>query len=113
MENVSQIIKKYNKQATKANERFTAPCNCRNKDNCPMNGNCRVESALYKCVVSATEKSKEMFTLALPLPIGSIATTVTSCHSKTRNTKMRHHFQFLFGSLRNQQKKPLSLHGQL
>ena len=59
MENVSQIIKKHNKRVTKINERPITPCNCRDKNNCPMNGNCRVENVVYKCVVSATEKSKE------------------------------------------------------
>ena len=55
MENVSQIIKKHNKRVTKTNERSIAPCNC----NCLMNGNCRVENIVYKCIASATEKSKE------------------------------------------------------
>ena len=59
MENVSQIIKTHNKRVTKTNERSIAPYNCREKNNCPMNGNCRVENAVYKCVVTATVKSKE------------------------------------------------------
>ena len=59
MGNVSQIIKKHNKRVTKINERSIAPCNCRDKNNCPMNGNCRVENVVYKCVVSTTEESKE------------------------------------------------------
>ena len=59
MENVSQIIKKHNKRVIKTNERSIAPCNYREKNNCPMNGNYRVENVVYKCIVSATEKSKE------------------------------------------------------
>ena len=59
MENVSQIIKKHNKRVTKKNERSIATCNCRDKNNCPMNGDCRVENLMYKFLVSATEKSKE------------------------------------------------------
>ena len=58
MENVSQIIKKHNKRVTKTNERSIAPCNCRDRNNCPMNRNCRVENVVYKCVVSATENSE-------------------------------------------------------
>ena len=58
-ENVSQIIKIHNKRVTKINERSIAPCNCRDKNNCPMNGNCRVENVVYKCVFYATEKPKE------------------------------------------------------
>ena len=59
MENVSQIIKKHNKRVTKINERSIAPCNCKDKNNYPMNGNCRAENVVYKYVFSATEKSKE------------------------------------------------------
>ena len=59
MENVSQIIKKHNKRVTKTNERSIAPRNCRDKNNCPMNENCTVENVVYKCVVSATEKSNK------------------------------------------------------
>ena len=53
-----------------------------------------------------------MFTLALLRAIGSSATTITPCHSETRNTKMTQPFQLFNESLRNHQKKPLSLHGQ-
>ena len=59
MKNVSKVIKRYNKPVTKTSERSIAPCNCRDKSNCPMNGNCRVENVAYKCLVSATEKPKE------------------------------------------------------
>ena len=56
MENVSQIIKRYNKPLIKTSKRFIAPCNCRDKNNCPVNKNCRIENVVLKCVVSATEK---------------------------------------------------------
>ena len=92
MENVSQIIKKHNKRVTKLNERSIAPCNCREKKNCPMNGNCRVKNVVYK--------------------VGNSATTTTPCHSEIRNAKMTQPFQLFYGSLRNQQKKPLILYGQ-
>ena len=36
------------------------PCNCRDKNNSLMNGNCRVENVVCKCVVSATVKSQEL-----------------------------------------------------
>ena len=38
IENVDQIIKKYDKLVTKTNGRSIAPSNCRDKSNCPMNG---------------------------------------------------------------------------
>ena len=59
MENISQIMKGHNKQITKTNEGSVAPCNCRDKSKCPVNGNCRVENVVYKCVPSTTKISKE------------------------------------------------------
>ena len=56
MENVSQIIKRYNKPLIKTSKRFIAPCNCRDKNNCPVNKNCRIENVVLKCAVSATER---------------------------------------------------------
>ena len=43
--------------------------------------------------------------------IGSSVTTIIPCHSEIRNTKMTQPFQLFYGSLRNRQKKPPSLHG--
>ena len=59
MENVGQIIKRHNKWVTKTNERSIVSCNCRDKNNCPINGDYRVENVVYKCTVSSTGKSKE------------------------------------------------------
>ena len=59
MENVSQIINWHNKRVTKTNTRPISTCSCRERNNCPMDGNCRVENVVYKCVVSATAKLKE------------------------------------------------------
>ena len=87
-ENVSQMIKGYNKRVTKTNKRSITPCNCSDKNNCPMNGSCMVENAVYKFVVCVTESQRNMFKLALLRAIGSRATTITPCHSETRKTKM-------------------------
>ena len=59
MKNVSRMAKKHNKRVTNTSERPVASCTCRSKNNFPMNGNCRVEKTVYKCVVSTTEKSTE------------------------------------------------------
>ena len=56
---VNHIIKRHNKRATKTNARSITPWNCRDKNNCSVNGNCRVENVGCKCVVSTTKKSKE------------------------------------------------------
>ena len=51
--NVGQAIKSHNKRVTQPNKTVIDPCNCRNKDECPLDGKCRVSNAIYKCVVSA------------------------------------------------------------
>ena len=77
MENVSQIIKKHN-----------------NKNNCPMNGDCRFENVVYKCVESTTEKSKEHVCISVVRAIRSSATAITPCHLEIRNTKRKQPFNF-------------------
>ena len=54
MRNVAQIIKKHNQQISSHKEKPIPSCNCRNKDECPMNGKCQVQNVVYKCTVSAT-----------------------------------------------------------
>ena len=54
MENVAQIIKKHNQRVSSHKEKPIPSCNCRNKDECPMNGKCQVQNVVYKCTVSAT-----------------------------------------------------------
>lgn len=48
MKNVNQVMKRH-KQFIKTNERPVAPCNCRNKNESPMNGNCWVENVYRRC----------------------------------------------------------------
>ena len=48
--NFQQIIKKQNKKLTSRKEQKTTDCNCRRKQECLMQGKCRAESSLYKCV---------------------------------------------------------------
>ena len=37
IEKVSQIIERHNKRVTKKSERSIVTCNCRDKNNCPIN----------------------------------------------------------------------------
>ena len=53
MNNVSQIIKLHDRNVFHKKAKQTNPCNCRNKNECPLNGNCKVQSVIYKCRVSA------------------------------------------------------------
>ena len=58
MENAAQIIKKYNQRTSSHKEKPIPSCNCKNKDDCPMNLIRRrlfqVQNVVYKCTVSAT-----------------------------------------------------------
>ena len=65
MNNVSQIIKQHNRNVSNKKEKQTNPCNCRNKNECPLNGNCKVQSVIYKCTVSATQTFKQRVYLGI------------------------------------------------
>jgi len=45
--NIHHIISNHNKNIIATNEEPKAGCNCRNKTNCPLIGNCKQESVLY------------------------------------------------------------------
>ena len=53
-ENAGQIIKKYNQRISSHKERPIPSCNCKNKDDCPMNVKFQVQNVNCKCTVSAT-----------------------------------------------------------
>ena len=59
--NVGQAIKSHNKRVTQPNKTVIDPCNCRNKDECPLDGKCRVSNAIYKCVVSAENTPEKCY----------------------------------------------------
>ena len=47
-ENMAQIIKKHNKSITQTKGNTNNTCNCRNKAECPLDGNCLAASLVYK-----------------------------------------------------------------
>ena len=52
--NIANIIKQHNsKILDESSNKQDRLCNCRAKENCPMNGNCRIKSVIYKAVVTA------------------------------------------------------------
>ena len=66
MNNVSQIIKLHSRNVSNKKEKQTNPCNCRNKNECLSNGNCKVQSIIYKRTVSATPQTfKQRFYLGI------------------------------------------------
>ena len=59
--NMASIISAHNKKILSeteksSNERKT--CNCRNKNICPLDGSCLIESVIYKCHVTKSENDE-------------------------------------------------------
>ena len=50
--NVASIIKSHNMKLINMSIKNTLPCNCRKKYKCPLDGKCRAENIVYKCVAS-------------------------------------------------------------
>ena len=65
MKNVSQTIKQHNKNLSNKKEKQTNSWNCRNKNECPPIGNCKVKNIIYKCTVSATQTLKQCVYLGI------------------------------------------------
>ena len=59
MNNISQIIKQHDNNVSNKKEKQTNSCNCKNKNECPLNENCKVHNVIYKCTVSATQTCKQ------------------------------------------------------
>ena len=51
-QNVASIIKSHNKKLINRSIKNTLPCNCRTKHECSLDGKCRAENTVYKCVAS-------------------------------------------------------------
>jgi len=60
-ENVGSIINSHNKKVSSQSASPSLPCNCRNKENCPLTGNCRIQSVVYKCEVTAPSQPKRVY----------------------------------------------------
>ena len=59
--NIHQIISSHNKNIVSTNKESKADCNCRIKTNCPLNGNCKQESVLYKCTVTTISEPTKVY----------------------------------------------------
>ena len=60
-ENLSSIIKVHNKKATIEKITQKDECKCRNKNSCPLDGNCQASNIIYKCIASATVNSDKVY----------------------------------------------------
>ena len=55
-ENMGRIIKSHNKTIICPTSTKTLPCNCRDKNTCPLDGKCRSRDIVYKCEAQPTGK---------------------------------------------------------
>ena len=60
-----RITKQHNRNVSDKKEKQTNPWNWRNKNECPLNGNCKLQSVIYKCTVSATQTFKQRVYLGI------------------------------------------------
>ena len=60
-QNVGNIIKSHNKKLINSNNHHAQPCNCRKEEDCPLEGKCRTENIIYKCVVSTPGHSDKVY----------------------------------------------------
>ena len=60
-ENVEKIVKSHNKRLSPTTKATNLPCNCRVKKDCPLNGDCRKSSVVYKCEVTVPNLPKKVY----------------------------------------------------
>ena len=82
-ENMANIIKGHNNKLTNTKVRQQLACNCRVKSDCPLNGDCRKESIVYKCTACTIRQLKKVY---LGLTEGEFKTRYYK-HSKSFRTK--------------------------
>ena len=59
--NMGRIIKSHNKKITTTKTTENLDCNCRSKQNCPMDGKCRSSNVIYKCISSVPNKPDKVY----------------------------------------------------
>ena len=58
---MESIITSHNKKLTFKPNTNILPCNCRDKQTCPLDGKCRSKNIIYKCAVSTTNKPTKVY----------------------------------------------------
>ena len=61
MSNLQQLIKKHNSVIENMKNETAFRCNCRDKNGCPLNGNCRTESVIYKRTSLTKDNVKKVY----------------------------------------------------
>ena len=68
MKNIFQIINSHNKNITKDfqdrinnknNNCIKKECNCKSRDNCPMNGLCNLNNVIYQAIIYPKENIRD------------------------------------------------------
>ena len=86
-ENVERIIKSHNKSLQSPAPVTLPPCNCRKKYECPLDGNCRASSILYKCQATTPNFPKKVY---IGLTEKEFKTRYTSHKQSINNKKYAH-----------------------
>ena len=60
-ENVKSIINSHNKKISVKKTVEKLECNCRKKEECPLDGDCRTRSIVYNCDVIAPNRPKKVY----------------------------------------------------
>ena len=58
---MGRIIKSHNKKITTTKTTENLDCNCRSKQNCPVDGKCRSNDVIYKCITSVPNKPDKVY----------------------------------------------------
>ena len=87
--NIQQFIKKYNNFIQNKRNKITLSCDCRDKNECKLNGNCRTENVIYK------------------YPSKKVGTTTIKIHSKTKIIKTVPFFYHICGASNQHLRKKM------
>ena len=59
--NMSQIVKGHNNKILYEKEKEVTRCNCKKKDQCPLNGNCQIKSVIYNCDIKSKSTTTKKY----------------------------------------------------
>ena len=60
-DNMRTIINRHNSKLSIPKKQPSSECNCRKKEDCPLNGTCKQSSVVYKCDVSAPNHPDKVY----------------------------------------------------
>ena len=95
-QNVGNIIKSHNKKLINSSNHHEQPCNCRKKEDCPLEGKCRTENIIYKCIASTSGHPDKVY---LGTAEGDFKKRYYNHISSFKNeTQMNKPWQYKFGN---------------